>query len=75
MAGQPMELLTGGAGMYTQQSPTVAPPNANGAALGAAASGLLEPHYGPIALVLIAVLVLFLLDRAGFRFAVTTGKR
>lgn len=71
MAGQPYELLTGGAGMYAQ-SPSVAPATANGTAL--TASGL-APHHGPIALVLVAVLVLIVLDRAGFRFAVTAGKR
>ena len=73
MAGQPMELLTGGAGMYSNPSP-IAPQNANGAAVGAGVAGL-QPHHGPIALVLVAVAVLFLLDRAGFRFAVTAGRR
>ena len=73
MAGQPMELLTGGAGMY-QNAPNVAPQNANGAAVGALAGGL-EPHHGVIGLVLVALAALFLLDRAGFRFAVTAGKR
>lgn len=72
MAGQPYELLTGGAGMYTE-APSVAPQNANGAVT-AAASGL-APHHGPIAIVLLAVLVLIVLDRAGFRFAVTAGRR
>lgn len=71
MSGQPMEVLTGGAGMYT--TPPIAAQNANGAF--ASASVGLQPHYGPIALVLIAILVLFLLDRAGFRFAVTAGRR
>jgi hypothetical protein len=72
MAGQPMELLTGGAGMYTN-APPVTPQNANGALAGATAG--LQPHHGPIALVLLAVIVLFVLDRAGFRFAVTAGRR
>ena len=72
MAGQPMELLTGGAGMYAQ-SPSVSPQNANGALVGA--GGMPAPHLGPIALVLFAVLILFVLDRAGFRFAVTAGRR
>ena len=71
MAGQPMELLTGGAGMYTANP--VAPNNANGKAVGAGLSP--APHHGPIVLVAVAVLVLFLLDRAGFRFAVTAGRR
>lgn len=72
MAGQPYELLTGGAGMYTQNP--VAPQNANGKAAAAGLAGL-QPHHGPICLVLLAVAVLFVLDRAGFRFAVTAGKR
>ncbi len=72
MAGQPYELLTGGAGMYTE-APSVAPQNANGAAVGLR-SGL-QPHHGPVAIVLLAVLVLIILDRAGFRFAVTAGRR
>ena len=72
MAGAPLELLTGGSGMYAQ-SPSVAPSNANGT-VAKGASGL-APHHGPIALVLLAVLVLVVLDRAGFRFAVTAGRR
>jgi len=71
MAGQPMELLTGGAGMYA--GPNVAPQNANGAVAGIGTQ--LQPHHGPVAIVLLAVIVLFLLDRAGFRFAVTAGRR
>lgn len=71
MAGQPMELLTGGAGMYV--NPPVAPKNANGAVAGIGAG--VQPHHGPIALVLVAILVLIVLDRAGFRFAVTAGGR
>lgn len=70
MAGMPMELLTGGAGM-TQGAP---PQNANGAVVGSNAAGL-QPHHGPVALLLFAVLILFVLDRAGFRFAVTAGRR
>ncbi len=68
MAGQPMELLTGGAGMYSSVTPTSA--NAR-----VAVSAGLEPHHGVIGIVLFAVLVLFILDRAGFRFAVTSGGR
>lgn len=67
-AGQPMELLTGGAGMGGF---TPTPQNANGAVLGVNA----QPHHGVIGLVLLAVLILFVLDRAGFRFAVTAGRR
>jgi hypothetical protein len=70
MSGQPMELLTGGAGMYSAGS--VTPGSANASTL---RSPGLQPHHGPIALVLFAVLVLFILDRAGFRFAVTAGRR
>lgn len=70
-----MEMLTGGAGMYAvpPASNGVAPQNANGAVLGI--NGLPAPHIGPIALVLLAVALLFVLDRAGFRFAVTAGRR
>lgn len=71
MAGQPMELLTGGSGMYVNQ-PSVAPQTANGAALGL---GQPLPHHGVIAVVLLAVAVLYVLDRSGFRFAVTAGRR
>lgn len=73
MAGQPMELLTGGAGMYSQAPTNVAPATANGAVAGALAGQ--SPHHGVIGLVLLAVLVLLVLDRAGFRFAVTSGRR
>lgn len=52
----------------------VAPAGANGKAIGSGLAGL-EPHHGPICLVLLAVAVLFILDRAGFRFAVTAGRR
>lgn len=70
MSGQPLEILTGGAGMgYAAR---VTPPSQNGLAVGAAVG---EPHLGLICLVLIAVALLIVLDRAGFRFAVTAGKR
>lgn len=72
-AGMPVEVLTGGAGYAPPMSPQIAPQNGNGATLGLA-NGL-QPHHGAIAMVLFAVAVLFLLDRAGFRFAVTAGKR
>lgn len=68
MAGQPVEILTGGAGFGTAR--VVAPPSANGIIVGAE-----KPHVGLICLVLLAVALLILLDRAGFRFAVTAGKR
>lgn len=40
-----------------------------------ALSGRVQPHHGLIGLVLLAALVLIVLDRAGFRFAVTVGRR
>jgi hypothetical protein len=66
MAGMDAAFLTGGSGMVT-----AAPQNANGAVVGGGPS----PHVSVITLVLIAVAVLFILDRAGFRFAVTAGRR
>lgn len=72
MAGQPMELLTGGAGMYGA-SPSAAPQNANGSLLGTSVN--VQAHHGVVAVVLFAVVILFVLDRAGFRFAVTAGRR
>lgn len=39
------------------------------------AAGRVQDHHGLLGIVFIALLVLFLLDRAGFRFAVTVGKR
>lgn len=72
MAGQPLELLTGGSGMSMGSAPSMPPPNANGVTVGATG---LQPHHGPVAVLLFAVLVLIALDRAGFRFAVTAGKR
>lgn len=71
MPGQPLELLTGGSGMFAGAG-TVTPQNANGQVAGATAAG---PHVGVVGLVLFAILVLFILDRAGFRFAVTAGGR
>lgn len=70
--GAPLELLTGGAGAYTRDSArVVAPPTANGILAGAST----RAHHGVVGLVVLAVIVLFLLDRAGFRFAVTAGRR
>jgi hypothetical protein len=51
---------------------TVTPQNANGQVAGATGQ---QPHVGVVGLVLFAVLILFILDRAGFRFAVTAGGR
>lgn len=68
MAGMDASLLTGGAG-FAQAAP--APVNGNGAVVGASQG----EHHGVICLVLLAVVVLFLLDKVGFRFAVTAGRR
>lgn len=69
MAGQHESILTGGAGFGVSRK--VAPPSANGVIVGASA----EPAVGLIGLVLLAVAILIILDRIGFRFAVTAGKR
>lgn len=42
---------------------------------GAVAAAAGRPHVGLIGIVLVSVLVLFALDKAGFRFAVTVGRR
>jgi len=39
------------------------------------AGGPVQQHHGVIGIVLLAALVLFALDRLGFRFAVTAGRR
>jgi hypothetical protein len=75
MAGQPMELLTGGSGMYgAHPQPSAVTGPAQNANL-AAYAGNVQPHHSVVGIVLLAVLVLFILDRAGFRFAVTAGRR
>lgn len=68
-AGMDASFLTGGSG-YAQRQP-VAPPTANGLIAGASDN----PHFGVIGMVVLAVIILFILDKAGFRFAVTAGKR
>lgn len=68
MAGASYDLLMGGGMPSLTVAPTV---RSGGAPLSVASA----PHYGIVSLVLVAVLVLFLLDKAGFRFAVTAGKR
>lgn len=70
MAGQEQFLLEGG-----MSQPTL---TAHSAGIGrgvSASSGGFQGHHGLIALVLIAVLTLWALDKFGFRFAVTAGKR
>lgn len=69
MAGMDASFLTGGAGFATP----AAPRNANGSVV-AGGNGP-QPHISVVVLVLIAVAVLFFLDKAGFRFAVTAGRR
>ena len=74
MAGMPLEIVTGGAGYAPAGSARqAAPQNLNGAIAGVSAG--VQPHHSVIVFVLLAVAVLFLLDRAGFRFAVTAGRR
>jgi hypothetical protein len=74
LAGQPLELLTGGSGAYSNPAAgIVAKPSANGTMTRAARSQ--QPHHGVIGMVLLAVLILIALDRAGFKFAVTAGRR
>jgi hypothetical protein len=67
MAGMDASFLTGGSGF----APPAPPSNANGIVVGAGQG----QHIGVIALVLIAAVLLIILDRVGFRFAVTAGKR
>ena len=69
MAGMSPEMVYGGAGVGTLTS-------APDAGSFAGRFGLVaQPHHGVVLLVLLAVAVLFALDKAGFRFAVTAGKR
>lgn len=72
MAGQPWEVLTGGAGLSGPAAASQT--NANSSVLGSVGAGP-QPHHGVIGLVLIALLVLVALDKLGFRFAVTAGRR
>lgn len=68
MAGQESYLLEGG-----MSQPTLNQVSA-GMGRGVSASGI-EPHHGVIGLVIFAVVVLWALDKFGFRFAVTAGRR
>jgi hypothetical protein len=68
MAGQEAFLLEGGMGQPSLDSFS--------AGMGRNISaGAPPPHYSVIVLVLFAVTVLFVLDKFGFRFAVTAGRR
>lgn len=70
MAGQEQFLLEGG--MSTPSLPQVS----TGIGRGIAASAGGPPaHWSVIGLVLAAVVVLYALDKFGFRFAVTAGRR
>lgn len=69
MAGQEQYLLEGG-----MSQPTLAQVS-TGIGRGVQASAGPPAHYSVIALVLLAVVVLWALDKFGFRFAVTSGKR
>ena len=73
MAGQEAFLLEGGmtSGGLTGASTSmgVGLPSGPGAYSGA------DPRHGIIGLVLIAVLVLYLLDKMGFRFVFMAGRR
>jgi hypothetical protein len=60
--------------MFTNQPLSPPPQNAN-ANMVAGIGSSVQPHHGVVGLVLVAVLVLFILDRVGFRFAVTAGRR
>lgn len=66
MAGQEAFLLDGGMGVPTLSATS---------SVGRQISLTPKPHHGVIGLVLLAVVVLVLLDRAGFRFAFTAGRR
>ena len=46
-----------------------------GSGVGSSDDGSASPHMGLVSLVLVAVLGLLLLDKAGFKFAVSVGKR
>ena len=60
----------------TLVTPTrVQAPTAMGGPAPGISGGGFQDHHGLITLVLAAVAVLFILDRAGFRFAVTVGRR
>ena len=68
MAGQSQFLLEGG-----MSQPTLAAVASGNR--GIVAGGGLEPHHSVIAMVALAVIGLYLLDKFGFRFAVSAGKR
>ena len=68
MAGfDPSVLMTGQPTLYSASSA--------GSGMGSSDDGSASPHVGLVSLVLVAVLGLLLLDKAGFKFAVSVGKR
>lgn len=70
MAGFDPQVLLGGG----QPTITQAPYTGRGG-ISSLASGNVQPHHGLIGLVLVAAIALFVLDKAGYRFFVTAGKR
>ena len=70
MAGQSLSELAGTIAMPTL---TTAPTAMSGGGA-VTANGEPQPHVSVVVLVLLAVGVLLLLDKAGFRFAVTVGR-
>lgn len=70
MANVDFSLLEGG-----QPTLTSAPSKGSGMGGGSFSVGTVQPHHGLVGIVVVAVGVLFLLDRAGFRFAVAVGKK
>lgn len=68
MAGQEQFLLEGG----MSQPSLVAGSSSMGRGITASA---VQPHHAILGLVLVAVIGLWALDRFGFRFAVTAGRR
>lgn len=70
MAGQEQFLLEGG-----MSQPSLGQVGITEGRNVTGANGAPPAHYSVIVLVLVAVLVLWALDKFGFRFAVTAGKR
>ena len=68
MAGQSQFLLEGG-----NSQPTLAAVASGNR--GIVAGGGVQPHHSVLAMVALAVIGLYLLDKFGFRFAVSAGKR
>jgi len=73
MAGQESFLLEGG--MSSPSLGQVAAAGGRALPSSVGRMGAPAPHYSVIALVLLAVTVLWALNKFGFRFAVTAGRR